>query len=495
MLKQKSLAKNAVFKIILNICNIIVPVIVGPYILRVLDRSYYDMFNKITADFQFFLIFGALGVYSYGVREISKKRNNPLECSKFFTETMLIGVCSNLLVMAAYIGFSFFMAKSTMELMLYLIMNLQFGSNIFNFEWINEANENYGFIAVKSLIVRLLYFVLIFVLVRQSNDIVWYVTLVIGSAVLNSLVSFLYIKRRQKFTFKGLKFKKHFKPLLLIFIITNLAILYSQLDKIMLGNLINDAAVTRYQVPQFISGMLTSLMLPIVAVSIPRLTNILHTQGKDKFVALYKKVTSTFCMLVIPGSVGIFMLSKEIIMMYGSSQYADCVIPLAVFAVSQLLSCPTYLFGDALLYIHGKEKVLVIFNLVGGVINLAGNFILYFCGMFDSVTAIYTLIAANVTVVILCYIYARKKLGLKLQFFNIKLALYALAALTFVPTILAVQLLHLNIIFTALLSVAICAIIYLIILLLAKDQNILQFTKKITGIFTKKKKESSEEKK
>ena len=57
---RNALVKNAFFKAILNACNIIVPIIIGPYALRILDREYYDMFNGLNATFQIFLSIGAL---------------------------------------------------------------------------------------------------------------------------------------------------------------------------------------------------------------------------------------------------------------------------------------------------------------------------------------------------------------------------------------------------------------------------------------------------
>ena len=72
MEKKNTLFKNTIYKSILSIVNIVVPIIIGPYIMRLLDVDLYGMYNRVFADFQMFLAFAGFGVYTLGVREISK---------------------------------------------------------------------------------------------------------------------------------------------------------------------------------------------------------------------------------------------------------------------------------------------------------------------------------------------------------------------------------------------------------------------------------------
>ena len=191
---KKSLAINAIYKIVLNLCNIVIPVIIGPYVLRVLDREYYDVFNGLNAPFQVFLLIGALGIYNYGVREVSKVRGDKEQCNKFFSEMFVFSLFSNLLTMIIYLIISF-VNSNNLEWILSVILCIQFFGNLFNVEWINEANENYKFIAIKSIIIRLIYLVGIFLLVRKADDIIWYVLLLVLSTFINTFVSYIYIKK------------------------------------------------------------------------------------------------------------------------------------------------------------------------------------------------------------------------------------------------------------------------------------------------------------
>ena len=67
----KSISKNAVFKSILNLFNLILPIIVTPLITRTFTT---DQFSYITQGETFngiLIAFASFGVYQYGFRDIS----------------------------------------------------------------------------------------------------------------------------------------------------------------------------------------------------------------------------------------------------------------------------------------------------------------------------------------------------------------------------------------------------------------------------------------
>ena len=46
MAKKNTLFKNTIYKSILSIVNIVVPIIIGPFIMRLLDVDLYGMYNR-----------------------------------------------------------------------------------------------------------------------------------------------------------------------------------------------------------------------------------------------------------------------------------------------------------------------------------------------------------------------------------------------------------------------------------------------------------------
>ena len=158
MKQQKTLFKNTIYKAILNIVNILIPVIIGSYVVRLLDVDLYGIYNKVYSEFQVFLAIASFGIYNYGVKEVSKIRDDPKKMSKMFTNLFVIGVASNLIILIIYLAYALF-ASSGLTLKIYLIFVIQILSNIIYVEYVNEALENYKFISLKSIIVRIIYLI------------------------------------------------------------------------------------------------------------------------------------------------------------------------------------------------------------------------------------------------------------------------------------------------------------------------------------------------
>ena len=82
---------------------------------------------------------------------------------------------------------------------LYYILGVQLFSQLFYIEWLNEAFENYKFIFYKTLVIRILMLVAVFMFVKKAEDIIPYTIVMSVITLINFLASFVWIKREVKF--------------------------------------------------------------------------------------------------------------------------------------------------------------------------------------------------------------------------------------------------------------------------------------------------------
>ena len=150
MKKGNTLFKNTIYKALLSFVNIVVPLIIGPYIARLLDVELYGIYNKIYSIFQVFFAFASYGVYNLGVRELSKVRNDAKKLNKIFTELFLLSLLTNVILTLIYVLYGLITFKS-ISLIIYMIFTIQLLGSILYVEFVNEALENYRFITIKSV--------------------------------------------------------------------------------------------------------------------------------------------------------------------------------------------------------------------------------------------------------------------------------------------------------------------------------------------------------
>ena len=114
--------------------------------------------------------------------------NDEKKVASLFTNLFVIGIITNLLVGIIYVVYAL-ISSNGITTKIYMVFIIQIVANIFYIEFLNEALENYKFITIKTLFVKIIYFVLLLMFVKKPDDIIIY-------AVVISFIVFLIISQR-----------------------------------------------------------------------------------------------------------------------------------------------------------------------------------------------------------------------------------------------------------------------------------------------------------
>lgn len=476
---EKSLYKNTVFKTILNICNIIIPIIVGPYVMRVLSNDQVGQLNYVQSIFGYFFIFGSFGVMQYGIREISQRRSDKKKVEETLTSLFMVTVITNIVAGLLYLIVAMSIIKEADIKSIAIIFTLYFMFNIFQVEWIVTALENFKFITIKTLIIKVIYVVAIFIFVKTPEDFNKYVFIIISTSCLGNLISYGYIKKHYKFDFKNIKIMKHLKPMLLMVIISNANILYTQLDRYMLGSVIGMTLLSYYAISQGIMSVINTLLMSVIQACVPRLNGYSVESNKKEYISLLTKVSRIYFMILFPASIGMMLLGEELIVLYGGSQYIGAGVVLASFALYMLTIGYDNILSNQIMYINRKEKLQVKILFLGGIINLILNIILIKSNIFTPVTAILTTGFSNICVVVIQHIYIKTKMQIEYNIFQFANTKYLMISLIFIPIIKVIKGLisgNLNVVIVA---IGICGIVYIGVLAFIKDDILVIMINKI----------------
>ncbi|AIY80102.1 polysaccharide biosynthesis family protein [Clostridium botulinum 202F] len=475
----KSISKNALFKGSLNLFNIVLPILVGPVITRTLGEDLYGYISYAESLTGWFLIFACFGISQYGLREISKVRDDEEKLQQTFTSLFLFTLFTNILVSSIYMIFIYTVGRGRPDFYTCMILGFNLVFNLFYVEWINEALENYDFIAIKTMIVRIIYSLLVIFCIRNINDFELYLYLVIGFNFLNNILSFVYIKKRVNFNFKNLHFRRHIKPMFFVVILSNVNILYTQLDKLMMGSGAVGAGtrdVGYYSLAQKIMTIINTLMLTIIQVTMPRLSNYLGNDSKEEYMSLLKRIIKIYFMFLFPASIGMICLSKEIILMYAGPKFIAAAPVMFIFSIYMLTIGVEGIISNQMIYLNGREKDDVKLVLIGGVLNVILNIGLAITGNFTPTNAIITTLIANLIVIVLEYRFVRKVIKIDINLFAFENVKYFYYSLLFIPLIFLIKHFINSVFLISALSVLACGIIYMGILFITKDEVFLQLT-------------------
>ncbi len=177
--------------------------------------------------------------------------------------------------------------------------------------------------------------------------------------------------------------------------------------------------------------------------------------------------------LVMPISVFLYMLSKEIILLFAGEQYIGTIQPLRFFAIYMIITSFTSIFNHQVMLINRREKKTVLFCLICGIINSIG--LLIFRDTLNSSLVILITTLSECILVGLMAFYAYKKMGIVTEVFNIYNLKYFLLSLLFIPIILLIEFFIKSTIIVLLVSGICCAVFYLIVLILSRDEIYLAY--------------------
>jgi O-antigen/teichoic acid export membrane protein len=484
---SKSIVKNAIYKSLLSIFNIVIPILIGPYALRVLGAKLIGRVGFVESIYLYFNIFATFGIYQYGLREISRVRDNKEKLNQLFSSLFFVGLMSNILVVVLYIPFIITAYGKTEAFPVFIIYAFNILYNIFYVEWANEALERYDFITFKTIIVKSLFVVLLLTLVKGPEDFITYVLLNSSILFLNYIISFIYIKRNIKLSLKGITFRPHLKYLVMSVILANANVLYSLLDKFALGQFVSEDSVAYYITPQYIMSMINGLMMSVIFVTVPRLSNYLGNDDEKSYISLLDKVSSSYFALLFPAALGVFVLSEEIILLYGgqSNPLLQAIPVLKIFCLYGLTLGIESILTNQVIYVKRKEKKLILFILAGGLLNVVFKFVLIKTGRFNPVTAITTTCISNMVLITLEYLYIRFNLKLGFNLFSFSKLKYLFISLLFIPITFIIKMYISNVLTISLLAIIINGALYVSILMLTKDEIITTLTDKLLSKFKK----------
>lgn len=476
---MNSIVKNSMYKLILNVFNLGIPLIIGPYAMRILGPTSMGNIYYSETIYNYFLILSSFGLYQYGIRELSRVRNDKKKIRDLFSSLLIISVLATSATLVLYYCMLFLKFRYNTQFSLLLLYSINIIFNSVFVEWAVEANEDYRFISIKTIIIKSIYVVLMIMFVKNPNDSLKYVLLYVFSISINNLVSYLYIRKKIGLSFKNIKILKHIKPLIMVVLMANINTLFTQLDRLALGVFASEESVSYYVLPQSISGTINSLLLSFSSVLVPRLSYEFSNKGMVAYKCLLGKTMKEFLYLLLPVVIGLYVISDKAILIYGGNQYIKSISSMKIFSIYLFTIATEYIFSNQIMYIYRKEKKLTQFIGVAGFCNLIMKSILIIMGKLAPTTAIFTTLISNFILITLEYIYATRSLKIQLEIFNKDIVQLAIIlSISFYSVNYIVNNLVSNIYISTIMVIIICSMIY-IFTCLKRRTYIIRILKKI----------------
>src|ERR1035437_3231 len=468
--------KNFIFNFILTGSNLLFPLLTFPYLSRILGAEGLGICNFIMSYGQNFIIIAALGMPVYGSREIAKVGDDKVKRSKLFFELLSIHLLFTFFLLTIYIASILVFEDFKNFRDLALLGGSLILLNVFSLEWLFTGVNNFKYITFRSIFIRALSIIAIFLLVKKKDDFAIYFIILVCTVFFTVLVDIYYarkfISKKINLSFKGIFL--HIKPIFILGIYMVLTSIYSVLPATLLGFLSTKLAVGYYYGANKIIRMVISVFSALITVMIPRLNQVLEEKGKNEYLLLVNKSINIVISFGIPLTFFVFLLANPIVMLLAGKNFINSILVVQIMAPIILIVAFAQVFVLLILSVHRKDNYMVILSFIGMAISLFINTILipHFA---EKATAFSQLMAESL-VTLISFVFARKVLN-----FNFPIKTFFLNLVFVIPfsiiTYLAFRFLHYNILIITISSLC-CGLYFLYYqLFIIKDKFISDLVK------------------
>lgn len=376
-MKLNSVKVNAFLNVIRIAMSVLFPLITFPYASQVLGVSNLGKVQFATSVVSYFALIAALGVQTYGTREGSKVRENQEKFNQLCSEIFTVNIISTIIAYVLLIVLVLLPTKIQGYKVLIFIQSIVLILTTLGVDWVYASKEDFYYVTVKSIIAQVISIILLFLFVRHKNDYYIYSLTTVVAASGMYISTFLHSKKyvHLKLIFAKSIFR-HLKPMFILFS-NNLAIsIYVNSDVLMLGLFATDLNVGLYSVSVKIYSVVKSLLNAITLAVLPRLSLLSTKENKEEYFILGEQILHACIILILPAIVGLFLLSKDIILLLSGPSYLSATSSLKLLTLALGFSVLANFFVNAILIINNEEKYALNITLIAGIVNIALNFIM-----------------------------------------------------------------------------------------------------------------------
>lgn len=394
-MSKPSIKKNFIYNTLYEILTILSPLITSPYVSRIFGADGIGIYSYTSALASYFVLFAALGIKTYGQREIAQHRDDKKMASKLFWELELMCISTTLLSLMVWILLIVFSKDYSIY---YMVLTMSIAATAFDVSWFWRGYEEYSLIVIRNSVIKIIGIILLFTLVHEKEDLLLYIGLIAASGLIGNISMWVQLpKYLVKVNWKELRLKYHYRETMVYFVPTVATSIYTILDKAMIGWITNnDFENGYYEQATKIVNICKTVVISLNTVLSSRIC-YLYSMDAHNEIKTKMKDTLNFILLVgTPMVFGVIGVAGNFVPFFFGNGFEQTVTLLYIMAPLILIIAISNFYGGLYFIPSGQRARSNKGIIAGAVVNLILNLILIY--PFKSFGAAIASVAAETTI-------------------------------------------------------------------------------------------------
>lgn len=410
-----SIKSNFALNLANTVSGLLFPLITFPYVSRILLAEGIGQVQFYQGIINYISLCSALGIPLYAVREVARVRNDEARLCKMAIEILLLHSALTLVGYVAVYILVATVAKIQVDIPLFLLLSTNLFFAAIGVSWFYQGVEDFKYITIRGIAVRLFSLICLFVFVRDKSDLFYYAAITVMANVGSNLFNFVRLRKYLKMDLSCLRELhplSHLRPALKIFVVNLVISVYVNLDSVMLGFMKNEVAVGYYTVSTRIIRSILGIVQSLGTVLLPHLTNLVSNNRMEEFRKLVDKAINFTLAISLPMTVGLIFMAKPLIHFFCGYGFEPAILTTQIMAPLILFLSLSRIASWQILFPLGKERLVAYVMLAGAFVNFVLN-LLFIPSYSQQGAGVATCVAECLTAVI-SIVLARKYVRVKL---------------------------------------------------------------------------------
>lgn len=451
-----SIKKNILYSSLLTVSNFLVPLLIYPYISRVLGATNIGLWNFIDSIINYFILFSMMGINTIGIREIAKTKGNEFQLSKTFSSLLMLNIISTVIVLTVLLLAVWLVPELQKHREMMYIGTLKLIFNCLLIEWFYKGIENFKFITQRTIIVKTIYIVLVFIYVRNKDDYDIFYFLTVLTTVFNALINIYYSRKLIHITLKDLSIYPYLRSFFILGIYALLTSMYTSFNVAYLGFVAGETEVGYYSTAVKLYTVLISLFTAFTGVMMPRMSSLIAEGNFDSFKRLTNKSVDALLTFVMPIIVLVMSFTPQIISIISGPGYEAAITPMRIIVPLLLIIGYEQIIIVQILTPLKQDKAILINSALGGLVGITMNLLLV--SDLHSIGSAIVWVLAEITVLCSGQYFVTKFIGAKFPF--TKIGIQIIIALPIIGICFFIASLQIHYILMLIIGIIITAIYY-----------------------------------
>lgn len=373
---MSSVKKNLGYQTLYQILATCLPLITSPYLSRKLGATQLGIYSFTNSVVLYFTLFAMLGTVNYGTRSIAAVKEDTEKCGKTFWNIYLLQAGMATVATIIYLCYLVFICEENR--LIAFIQMFQILNCFLDINWLFFGLEKFKVTVTRNIFVKAVCFILLFVLVKNENDLWKYAVLMVASNIISQLILWknLPLFCKKAFHIDLPEIKRHIRPNLVLFVPLLAMSVYHVMDKTMLGIMSTKEQVGYYYNADKLVNIPLTIINGVGTVLLPRITYLLSNDKKIEANNLFCTSIEGVALASTAMSFGIAAVANEFIPFFFGKGFVASISIAMVLAPVLVAKGISNTVRTEFLIPNRMENKFLASVIAGAVTNLFANILL-----------------------------------------------------------------------------------------------------------------------